>query len=557
MTVPLHSRPRAAHQARVGAAPGILAALVLGIALAFASYLRLAPALAVDFPLNDGGLFYLMTRELQGAHYALPAFTSYNAAHIPFGYPPLAFYMAGALAQATGWSLLDVMRLLPGVISVVTVPVFALLAWALLNDQVERVAAVFAFALLPRTFTWFIMGGGLTRAPGLVFALLTVHQAYLFYTRREWRFAVTATLAGSLAVASHLENAWFAVYSTALVFAFFGRHRRGAIGSIGIAAGVAVLTAPWWGTVVHYHGWAPFLAAARGGGYSGNFFWTPIKTFNFTDEPYLPVIGVLGLLGVFTAMATGQYFFPVWLVVILAINPRNFATPAMVPLAMLAGIALNRIVVRGVLGARAAPANGTVAAPQPGTHPSRDARIPRLALWGLLGYLAAYTFMSTRSVRNEGGTFIALPAAERRAMQWVSTNTPPESKFLVLAFSPLWFGLDQSSEWFPAIAQRQSVATVQAYEWLPNDQFHRRADVYNALHGCRSRDITCVEQRAVAHGLAFTHVYAKKESCCGSVLASLRASPKYAQVFEDSGAVVFALRNNIIGAAQPRTAAAK
>lgn len=90
-------------------------------------------------------------------------------------------------------------------------------------------------------------------------------------------------------------------------------------------------------------------------------------------------------------------------------------------------------------------------------------------------------------MRDEGGTFTALPAAEREAMRWVSANTPPDSRFLVRAFSPLWFGLDPSSEWFPVLAQRQSIATVQAYEWLPHDQFYHRADVYNALHACRSR----------------------------------------------------------------------
>lgn len=63
--------------------------------------LRLLPALSADFPLNDGGLFYLMTRELQGAHYALPVYTSYNSAQIPFAYPPLAFYIAGRFKRTT------------------------------------------------------------------------------------------------------------------------------------------------------------------------------------------------------------------------------------------------------------------------------------------------------------------------------------------------------------------------------------------------------------------------------------------------------------------------
>lgn len=124
MSVPLEWRPRTPCHRLVGDPRSILAALILGIALAFGSYLRLAPALAADFPLDDGGLFYLMTHELQGAHYTLPAFTSNNAAHIPFGYPPLAFYMAGAVAQITG--------------SPATVPL-AMLAGIALNRTIVRV----------------------------------------------------------------------------------------------------------------------------------------------------------------------------------------------------------------------------------------------------------------------------------------------------------------------------------------------------------------------------------------------------------------------------------
>jgi hypothetical protein len=50
-----------------------------------------------DFPLNDGGMFYTMIKDLQSAHFHLPAFTSYNQANIPFAYPPLPFYLAGAM----------------------------------------------------------------------------------------------------------------------------------------------------------------------------------------------------------------------------------------------------------------------------------------------------------------------------------------------------------------------------------------------------------------------------------------------------------------------------
>ena len=69
----------------------LLAALVIG------ALVRGWHVWEVDFPLNNGGLFYAMVRDIQRAHYHLPAFTSYNGAHIPFGYSPLGFYLAGVL----------------------------------------------------------------------------------------------------------------------------------------------------------------------------------------------------------------------------------------------------------------------------------------------------------------------------------------------------------------------------------------------------------------------------------------------------------------------------
>src|SRR4051794_5744736 len=105
------------------------------------------------------------------------------------------------------------------------------------------------------------MGGGLTRAPGFLFAILTLWQIYLLYTRGARRFALLAILFASLTVLSHAEWAWFTAYSAALLFCFYGRSRRGILQSLGIALGTVILTTPWWATVVGYHGIAPFVAA--------------------------------------------------------------------------------------------------------------------------------------------------------------------------------------------------------------------------------------------------------------------------------------------------------
>jgi len=69
----------------------LVSAVLLGVGV------RAFHVLSHGFPLNDGGLFFSMVRDLQAAHYHLPAFTSYNDAGIPYAYSPLGFYLAGLL----------------------------------------------------------------------------------------------------------------------------------------------------------------------------------------------------------------------------------------------------------------------------------------------------------------------------------------------------------------------------------------------------------------------------------------------------------------------------
>ncbi|MDI7276812.1 MAG: hypothetical protein QME94_12610 [Anaerolineae bacterium] len=162
--------------------------MAMAAAVSLGSFVRLFFVLDQDFPLNDGGLLYLMVRELQRSHYALPLSTSYNGAGIPFAYPPLGLYVAGLLADLSRWPLLGVFRFLPLVASVFALVAFCRLARDLLKGPAAGYAAL-AFALLPGSFTWQIMGGGITRSLGFLFALLAVHQAYLLYSRGGRRHA--------------------------------------------------------------------------------------------------------------------------------------------------------------------------------------------------------------------------------------------------------------------------------------------------------------------------------------------------------------------------------
>src|SRR4030095_12722187 len=66
--------------------------LILGSAIALGTIVRCAPTLMAGFPLNDGGMFLDMIRDLRVSEYILPYTTSYNFSNIPYAYPPLGFY---------------------------------------------------------------------------------------------------------------------------------------------------------------------------------------------------------------------------------------------------------------------------------------------------------------------------------------------------------------------------------------------------------------------------------------------------------------------------------
>jgi hypothetical protein len=247
-------RPAVWAAARWSAEPAVTTLAVVLLALV----VRLPFFLESDFPLNDGGLFFVMSREIAAAHYALPAATGYNGDQIPFAYPPLPFYLAGFLAQMLDVSALAVVRYLPLVANLLTTVVFVALARSVLPAPRAAFFAAAAFVLVPRSYEWLVMGGGLTRSLGLLFAVAALAQAVALYQRpTAWRIVAAGGLA-ALTVLSHLEMGLFVAYSYALFFLAYGRGKRGLGVSAGLALIVLGMTAPWWLTVVRYHGVEPF-----------------------------------------------------------------------------------------------------------------------------------------------------------------------------------------------------------------------------------------------------------------------------------------------------------
>src|SRR4051794_14912665 len=178
---------------------------LLVVLIALGAVLRLGPALRADFPLNDGGMFLRMVEEVQQARYMLPVFTSYNGMHIPFAYPPLGFYLAAGGSDALGVAPIDVLRVLPAVLTTLALSVFAIAARSVLRSSVGAATATLAFAIAPCAYEWMIMGGGLTRSVGMLSAVLALYWGWIFFrtgSRSTW---VGMCLASAATILSHMD----------------------------------------------------------------------------------------------------------------------------------------------------------------------------------------------------------------------------------------------------------------------------------------------------------------------------------------------------------------
>jgi hypothetical protein len=503
-----------------GLPPGLTSSFVIGLAILLGSALRLVFVARTDFPYNDGGLFNTLVNELVANGFRIPAFSAYNATHLPVVYPPLAFYLAGSIHFVFGVSVIEIERWLPLVFSLLTIPAFAWLSRAILNNPAAAALATLAFALLPNSTDRLLMGGGLTRAPGFFFALVALACIYRLFEsgfdggRRTYLWL--AILFSALTVLSHPVYAWFVVYSSA-VFFLFSPHKRRNLGlALGVAAGVLLLSAPWWASIISIHGLAPVLGAFHSRSSSSLIISLgQLLLFDLSREFFLEILGVLGLVGLVFSLYEQKFFWLVWLLAIFILDRTSPVALAVVPLAMLVGLA----------GAK------LLALSQDNWQTPGQRRFVQVGFILLVCYCVIASYLSFNP------PVLALPV--RQAMSWVSQNTPPESRFLVLSSDPWWD--DPITEWFPALAERTSLTTVQGYEWTSPGQFAARINSYDAIRAClQTSQVSCLANWSSDWSTAVDYIFVTKiPPIAGRIIQSLRQSPDYQLIFDQTGAAIF------------------
>jgi hypothetical protein len=385
---------------------------LLLIALALAVGLRMA-ALFADFPFGDGGLFWVMANELRANGFVPPDTTSYNHAGIPWMYPPVGLYVLALVGGGIEW-----LRYLPALFAIATLPALWLLARALTNERAAAVAVV-AYGVTLAAYHGLIAGGGVTRAPGVLFALLTI---WAVVTRRP----VAAGILGGVTLLVHPIAAFYAALSCAVLWATRGAPRRMLVAvPIALLIGIA-----WFGPMVARHGLDALLGA------SGS------RDFDVVENVIVLLASVLnppnlafsiGIVGLVVAGLRRRWDLLAW-VALTFLGVAVLDRWLVIPFAILAGLVVDAALTEG--------------------RTNRS-----VALVAVAGVVAITGVLLTNGHQ-------AASAAEREVMAWARAETPPTATFAVIGYNT-----DAAFvEWFPALSERRNLTSWQGAEWLPGDQ---------------------------------------------------------------------------------------
>ncbi len=485
-------------------------------------FLRFLPGLQAGFPLNDGGMFLSMIRDLRAGHFLLPPFTSYNQSDIPFAYPPFGIYMAAILSAVFHISEIDILRWLPPLVACAIIPAFYWLSLRILASRSKAVIATALFTFLPGSSDWFIMGGGLTRSFGILFSLLASGSVYQLLRDGDRKCILPSILFCTLAVLSHPEVGLQTAGLCFLLWLLRGRNLAGLKNASFVALGTALLTSPWWVTVLLQHGFAPFESAMQTG--VRETLLASLFHSLFSMQGGIPILPILILTGMFVMIRKREFLLPAWALLPFFLDPRNAPAVALFPLVMLA--------VEGLYFLNE-ELDKAYSRTMKDEKPVKSTRLTTGILAALLIYFFVLSYSSTA-----GQVRLSLTESDRATMAWVETNTPVDGRFLLITnqgqISPM---TDAFQEWFPVLTERRSQNTLQGREWTLGSQFYPYTRELIALQACPGVD--CLHEWMRSNNVEFDYLLFQKRRASNAFIMSVRNDERYRVIHESESVVIF------------------
>jgi len=440
------------------------------IALILGGWYRINAAYMAGFPIVDGGLFYTMTQTLQENAYHLPLYVHYNSLDIPFAYPPLGFYLSGFLSNLLNIELIEIFQYFPATVLTLIIIAFYSFANLFLKSRLKAGVATFIYVHIPSATTWLIMGGGITRSLGQLFLILAIQQIWLLFTQYSKKHLILTIIFSSLVSLSHPEAMVHTVGLAILIFLFKKQKLENLKKAFWVTIGTVFITSPWWITILSRFGTRPFLSASKTSFHSFVVF-LQLGVYPISGELFTTIIIALAIIGIAVNIAQKHYFLPIMYILPFILDPRSGFNITILAMALHASIALCDFIF---------PALAKIESRARGTSfntilQSRSEKF-LFANMILIIFISMQTYSSQISQDR-------VSEENLQAYKWVERNTPSNSRFLVITGSSNVLA-DPTLEWFPTLAYRQSLTTIQGREWIDGEGFDNLYAGVQLLQNC-------------------------------------------------------------------------
>jgi hypothetical protein len=445
----------------------------------------LSNAFRFKYPAGYAGLYTLMAEILAQKPFPLPMeIPYYGPGGIPFAYPPVAAYIAALFIGPLRVPAFTYLQWEPGIVCILAMLGVYLLGRELSGDRLKGLVGTVIVFSAEIVYSYHGTASGSVRGLALLWTVLAACFALRAYRRaHRWcGFAVLAGLFLALTITTHLAYAAFLAPGIVLM-AFLQASGRPFLDRaktlMVIAATAALLSAPWWGTIVARYGPAVFLNASGTHGTLGLLEQTGLNPMavlravlrwyvNLGGTWWPAVLAGLMITGFAYSVARGRWLLPIWMVVAVVTLGQTDRFEILL-VGLLGGEAL--VDLSRNLGA----GNRTRTPIVPETL--------RPYLFLVL-VLVPVVFLGFRGIQ---WTDVALSDDLVQAATWVRKDAPEGSEYLYL-------GKDHDvAEWLPYLTRLTPGVSPWGAEWTGSyDEQLQRLDEVNGCVG--APDVTCLNR---------------------------------------------------------------
>jgi hypothetical protein len=495
------------------------------IILVYLSYIITHP-----YPALGGGLYLMMAETISQGGYSLPSrIPYYTPGGIPFGYPPLMFYIAAFLLDI-GIQKLAFARFFPIIPMSISLVIYTYFATKIFDDYIKSSVAATVIATSPAVFQYTLTAGGFVRATGLLFTTIGLFTAIRAFRENSWYYTFFSVITFTLIVATHLKYALFFGTSCIIFYIWFNRTVSGLIKGICIASGGLLLTAPWWFTVGTNHGFDIFLSAGSTHGGVGSLFW--IVGFLGGDSLLPSLWPILVAVSGVYLVAQRQFFLPVWFLTI------GFVVGNDEHLMLVGSLMVVVLLFNGIIPSiYEKNVNDDLGIPERIGGHSVTSIAAIFFITMILIYSGGSSVSYMASNGSSGGiTFI--DGADVTAMEWAKENTQQDVSFVIIG---------DASEWFPLFSHRTSIVAARGSEW--NGQYGSLKKMRSEFSNCLLA--TCVSNVTEGNNLRPDYVYVARDGYGHHnnralmqkrwelLPSSMEQSPQYERVYRNDGVILF------------------